>query len=478
MYQLDATTALELITNLTARDATRFTLAKNDGGQDYYLTIVPYPGSTPGPSPDYIVSYSPAAPYSLSLFESIQFFSVCVNPYASEILVSQILSKVRLSYSITKTLVYMYLNSSPIQVQFRGPYVNDITAMKQAILNLYGFPTVIFLINNLLVLQFNWIDEAFEMTLNGVYENGQFHLSNFFDFNKTLVVSESDRVLVYWNNSIFRTGNYIQQLTFSAGVKAGVDFSLVIGFNSNYLIKSNPGLAADDVMIVRNLTNNTNEIGGSNMYYFSLAGVVPLDTAFPTEARFYLTGVAGLNYRTADGYAPWAVLQALDLFNIDNAYTTISARIEYQETKDGLQQYLQTSFWYALDAREVTDDLVLRVYQPSQCSDAAFNTFLVDNQGTIMTSDLILMTRSQIEKMKHQANESVGTAQGEGQPRVDGDPSPRTLLRAPRTLMRAPASRAVYPGSNNRSQSIVMPTRQEEKPWTPVRHGSTKGMKI
>lgn len=417
MFTLTSSLAFDLVNNLIMRDATRYTyLGYNKEDDEYfYLTIVPYPsifGSNSsqttdmiGHIPNYIVSFSPVGDYTGSLVDRIQLFSIFLNETYSQMLISEIFSKTLLSYSITKSVVYLYLNESRFQLQFVGPYVNDSVGMKESILNLFGFPTVIFLIDNRFTLQFNWIEDGYELSLQGLFVNQMFYIANFFDFNRTLVISESNQMVLYSNTSTFHTTNMIQELTYSSAYRPGTAYNIVIGFNANYLIRKNPGLKVDDVTIIQNLSNNTDELSGNGLYYHSLAKMVPLTTplTFTQEkVLFYLNGVSGLNFKTDIGYQPWAVIQVLDIFNIDTAYNTISARLMYTDSKDGLIQYEDTTLWYLFKYDPDTFTFLLVVYETLDDSQPGFFFFLSENRGTIMTSDLLLITKSQVSSILQQ----------------------------------------------------------------------------
>jgi hypothetical protein len=385
-----------MISSLEENKSSRYTKyvpATLLGGTSFYVTIfrVTSP-SILAKTVKYILMTSPIRDYSLITSDNIHFLGIHVNPYTTEVTFSQLYNASSISYSISKSLVYLFYEQLSFPLFFNIPFVSNPSLMKQAILNIFGFPSFVFMLYESMFIQVTYVDGAYQAILTGKYDHARqtMTLDNFFDFNRTLVILDAGKPCVYWNINTFSTTNQLPYVSFATEGYGST--SLIIGFMNNYLLQVTPTQVPDRIALATDNSVNTNETPTLGVGYVSLAEIVPLEVAMipgqlQGNSSYYLNGVSGVGFADPlDSRKSWAVLQVANLFNSNNPYITTPAILVKTASKAGLTQYLSTTFWYSFNEGLNT----LTVWEdPTQDSFAAF---LLGNQGTIMTSDLRQMT--------------------------------------------------------------------------------------
>ena len=368
------------------------------GGTNFYVTIFRVTSPTIlAKTIKYILMTSPIMDYSLITSNYINFLGIHVNPYTTEITFSRLYNASSISYSISKSLVYLFYDQLSFPLFFNIPFVSNPALMKQAILNIFGFPTFVFMLYESMFIQVTYVDGAYQAILTGKYDDSKktMTMDNFFDFNRTLVVMDAGKPYVYWNINTFSTTNQLPYVSFATEGYGST--SLIIGFMNNYILQVTPTQVPDRIALATDNSVNTNETPTLGVGYVSLAEIVPLTVSMISgqlqgNNSYYLNGVSGIGFADPlDSNKSWAVLQVANLFNSNNAYVTESAILVKTTSKTGLTQYLSTTFFYSYD--EVLNKLTVWE-DPTQDS---FEAFLLANHGTIMTSDLRQMTHFDYE---------------------------------------------------------------------------------
>ena len=391
----------QMISNLEENQSSRYTLyspATMLSTTAYYVTIFRVTSTLVlAKTVKYVLMTSPILDYSLVQNTDVHFLGIHVNPYTTEVTFSQLYNASSISYSISKSLVYLFYEQLSFPLLFNIPFVTDPPLAKQAILNIFGFPCFVFMLYEAMFIQVSYVDGAYQAILTGKYDKvgESMVLDNFFDFNRTLMVLDAGKPYLYWNTDIFSPANQIPYVSFATEGYSST--SLVIGFMNNYLLQLTATRVPDRISVATDTSLNINETPTVGVGYVSLAQIVPLEVQMipgqlQGNSSYYLNGVSGIGFKDPlDTYQSWAVLQVANLFNSNNPYVTIPAILKTTTSKVGLTQYLSTTFWYSYNEMRNT----LTVWKdPTQDSFAAF---LLGNKGTIMTSDLRQMTHPQYD---------------------------------------------------------------------------------
>ena len=378
-----------LVSALRENNSTRYTKLETVGMDQFVVTLFDTKPFIVAKNVKYLLSVSPAAPLTSTLESEIIFYQIYVNPFTTELIFTQVRDAVAISYSISKSLVYLFYKDLSFNLKFQCPYTNIIMT-KQAILSLFAFPSVVQMLYGTLWIHFVYIDGVYQPAITGVYNKTSMKVVNVFDYNETFVMLENALPYMYWNNSRFSLANQVPYLSYSATAST----SLVIGFNHSYIITANTGLNPDLISIVDNTSVNIPSSRVEGVEYISLGSLVQLMvTGSDAFTTYYLTGVGGIGF--TDSYV---AIQMVNLLNSNNTYVTTSAHLVTQGNKVGLSQYVTpagtpTTLWYNYDPAAMT----FTVWSSGTPMQPSFPEFLADNEGTIMISDMIQMTAEQMK---------------------------------------------------------------------------------
>lgn len=359
----------QLISSLNELNNIKYTIfyERPDTQEGFGITILRPYGSTDIPF-DYIIGVSEI---KYSRDSEVVFYGVQVNTSTTLITVTKLIDTPILSYSISKTLIFIFYQNTGFQLSFDVPYVDDIKAMKQAILNLYTVPTRIYLLFNNLMIQYNFLEETnYRQTILGMFDNKRksFQLVTSFDYNRTLIGLVGNEAYFYWNSHIYNTLNPYPYLSYSPVSKD----SIVIGFSNNFLIRTNPGIIPDLVANVSSFSLNVNEFSGNSLIFVSLTDILPIFLC--NSVQYYFIGFGG-----SWPLKLYAVLQTVYLLNTNNVYTTDSFKIVFTDVLPEEATYCIDNLCFFIDIHQK----ILYIQDEEQ-----FRKYLVDHTGTIMTSDL------------------------------------------------------------------------------------------
>jgi hypothetical protein len=289
-----------MISSLEENKSSRYTKyvpATLLGGTNFYVTIfrVTSP-SILAKTVKYILMTSPLRDYSLITSDNIHFLGIHVNPYTTEVTFSQLYNASSISYSISKSLVYLFYEQLSFPLFFNIPFVSNPSLMKQAILNIFGFPSFVFMLYESMFIQVTYVDGAYQAILTGKYDHSRqtMTMDNFFDFNRTLVVLDAGKPYVYWNINTFSATNQLPYVSFATEGYGST--SLIIGFMNNYLLQITPTQVPDRIALATDNSVNTNETPTLGVGYVSLAEIVPLEVAMipgqlQGNSSYYLIGI-------------------------------------------------------------------------------------------------------------------------------------------------------------------------------------------
>ena len=388
-FTVTTTFVYTLVSNLRENGSMRYVSTVTDGASNkYFATIFDVSGYPVAEGVKYVLSISPIAPNSTTLASQIVFYQVYVNPYTTELITTPISNAIPISFSISKSLIYLFYMNQSFGLQFMCPYTN-ISGCKQSILNIFSYPNYIVMLYGSFFLQFSYIQTAYEAAITGSYNGSSMMVHNLFDFNSTFVILEKNQPQLYWNSERFSVANQVPYISYSTTNTT----SLVVGFTNTYIIQQNdltsPDLMSNVSQSSLNIPSNTAGAVG----YTSLGSLVPLTPTTPTDGftYYYLSGVAGTGFSGSQ----YATIQIVNILNSNNVYQSISAIIVKQASQTTpvmLTQYGTTSLWYNLNLTTNT----LTVWEDPMALVTAFSSFVSSNATTIMTSDMVQLTTDQI----------------------------------------------------------------------------------
>jgi len=389
-----------LVSALRENNSARYTKLETVGMSQFVVTLFDTAPFIVAKNVKYLLSVSPKAPLTTTLESEIVFYQVYINPYTTELIFTLVRDAVPLSYSISKSLLYLFYKDTSFNLNFQCPYTN-ITMTKQSILSLFAFPSVVQMLYGSVWIHYVYILGAYQPVITGVFNGTSMKVINVFDYNKTFVMLENALPYMYWNTNRFSLANQVPYLSYSATATT----SLVVGFNHSYIITANTGLTPDLMSVIDNTSVNIPSSTVDGISYTSLGTLVSLTvTGGDVYSKYYFTGVGGIGYEES-----YAAIQVVNVLNSNNTYVTTSALIVTQGNKTGLTQYITstgtpTTLWYKYNPTLMT----LTVWSSLDPLQPSFPEFLVDNEGTIMISDMIQMTAEQMAAYLHMDSKPMG----------------------------------------------------------------------
>ena len=387
-FTFDTNYVYGLVSSLRENGSLRYVSLETDVSMNqYYVTIYDTSMYPVAEGVKYVFSVAPIAALTPSLASQTVFYQVYVNPSTTELITTRIRNATPISFSISKSLVYLFYQNQSFGLQFRCPFTN-INGCKQAILSIFSYPCYIVMLYGTFFLQFSYIQTAYEAVMCGSYTGSSMTIHNLFDYNNTFVVLEKGQPEVYWNTQRFSLANQVPYVSYSEG-----NTTLVVGFSNTYIIQQNTGNEPDLISMANASSLNIPSTNVSGIGYTSLASLVPLETTSTSDYIFYyLSGVAGIGFMGS----MYATIQIMNILNSNNTYQSTSALIVpfVNATPGMLTQYESTSLWYNYDLMNMT----LTVWVSTNPAVPSFAEYLTANKSTIMTSDMIQLTSAQIDQ--------------------------------------------------------------------------------
>ena len=412
-FQITTNFVYGLVSALLENGSSRYTSYEIDSVTmlQYFVTIFDMSnvGVPVAANVKYVLSVSQISALSTTLGEETVFYQVYVNPFTTELITTQIVDAVPLTYSISKSLIYLFYNNESYRLSFSCPYT-DINGIKQTILSLFSFPSRPVMLFGSVWIQFVYTNVAYQACMMGTFTPHKgLTVRNLFDYNKTFIMLEDGKPYIYWDTATFSNANQVPYISYNPNAFAAT--SIVIGFSNDYIIEQTPTLNPDKIALVNNTSLNINENTASGLGYISFGSIVPLVPTGPTTGgSYFMTGVGGIGYATE-----YAAVQYVNLLNTNNTYVTITAQVLPQASKTGLSQYITstgmpTTLWY----KYIPSSMLLIIWDSGTPTQPSFPEYIESNQGTIMTSDIQQLTSAQIANFSGSGSSVMNTRMGSG----------------------------------------------------------------
>jgi len=386
-FTFDTNYVYGLVSSLRENASTRYVSHETDTiGNEYFVTIFDTSMYPVAEGVQYVFSVAPISTLTSTLASQTVFYQVYVNASTTELITTRIRNATPISFSISKSLIYLFYQNQSFNLQFRCPFTN-ITGCKEAILSIFSYPCYVVMLYGSFFLQYSYVQTAYEAVMCGSYTGTSMVIHNLFDYNNTFVVLEKGQPEVYWNTKRFSLANQVPYVSYSEG-----NTTLVVGFTNTYIIQENSANEPDIISLASASSLNIPSSNVAGIGYTSLASLVPLETTSTSDYIFYyLSGVAGIGF-TGTMYA---TIQVMNILNSNNTYQSISAMVVpfVNATPGTLTQYGSTSLWYNFNLSCTT----LTVWVSTNPAVPSFYDYLAANKSTIMTSDMIQLTAQQIE---------------------------------------------------------------------------------
>jgi len=412
-FQITTNFVYGLVSALLENGSSRYTSYEIDSVTmlQYFVTIFDMSnvGVPIAANVKYVLSVSQISALSTTLGDETVFYQVYVNPFTTELITTQIVDAVPLTYSISKSLIYLFYNNESYRLSFSCPYT-DINGIKQTILSLFSFPSRPVMLFGSVWIQFVYTNVAYQACMMGTFTPHKgLTVRNLFDYNKTFIMLEDGKPYIYWDTMTFSNANQVPYISYNPNAFAAT--SIVIGFSNDYIIEQTPTLDPDKIALVNNTSLNINENTASGLGYISFGSIVPLVPTGPTTGgSYFMTGVGGIGYATE-----YAAVQYVNLLNTNNTYVTITAQVLPQASKTGLSQYITstgmpTTLWY----KYIPSSMLLIIWDSGTPTQPSFPEYIESNQGTIMTSDIQQLTSAQIANFSGSGSSVMNARMGSG----------------------------------------------------------------
>ena len=354
---------IHLVTTLELNNQTLFYDFHDINQVEYLLTIFRYEKDFC----KYIICASPSKSQS---DQNVRFFGV---NYDGTLLQTYVMDNVfSAPISIVRSNVSMYWRGSQHSMNFRVPNVNTFSQVKESILNIFTFPSLTYVVQNDIVMNFTLVkDYYFPSYMGGLKSKDKtVHSFTTWDWCQGTLVGKLNQQMVYiWNTKNFAVINQFSELDDGEEVllSGGAKEYSINTFQKGGLISK--GTYSDG------LSYQANEIKGSSLDYVSLKTFVPIKN-YKDEKAFL---IAFTNTRPeSEDYSIYVVIGYSSFKNTKRSIITENAPvILVSEKDDSFENY--GSLYYKWE----TEKKVLLVYSQG------FDQFLGEERGTVVLSDLI-----------------------------------------------------------------------------------------
>ena len=411
-FTLTLNLVYSLISDVDEYGSSRLTRVEIDAtsGKKYFITIFPTTGLPVADDVEYVISVSPVATYSQTLYKQIVFYQVYQSPSGTEMIFTQVTEATPISFSVSKSLLYVFYNNRSYPLLFKCPYTN-VSKCKEAILNLFTFPSTIYMLFGNVFIHYSYIDTAYHAAFMGLYDSGRdmMVVRNMVDYNKTLFVLEDGKPVLYWNSNTFSVGNQVPYISYTPStISSAIQTTIVTGFVNNYIVQNTSDVDIHRFAVTsRNESVNINQDISGTISYIVVARAIPLRVpplAAQNYSRFYLTGFGGLDYNNNQNL--YTAIQILNILNSNSVYVTQSAPVVTTSSKAMLTKY-NDLLYYKFDQI----NFILTVWVSSDPTVPSFYEYLESAAGTIMTSDMTQLTDAEIQQQlyKNTDTQAMGT---------------------------------------------------------------------
>lgn len=355
---------IHLVTTLELNNQAIFYDFHEIEGVEYLLTIFPYKEKFC----KYIICASPNKTQSDL---NVRFFGV---NYDGTLLQTYVIDNSEAApISIVRSNVSLYWRGNQHSMNFSVPNVNTFSQVKESILNIFTFPSLTYVVQNEIVINFTLVKDYYFPSYFGIIvpkEKKVLSISTWDWCRGTLVGKLNQQMVYIWNTQNFAVINQFSELDdeeevlISGGVK---EYSLNTALKGGLISK---GTLSDG------LSYQANEIKGSSLDYVSLKTFVPLKNY--NNEKTFLIAFTNTGTEEDSPYSTYVVIGYSSFKNTRRSIITENAPVTLVSEKDDtFDNY--NRFYYKWNSEKK----VLLVYTEG------FHSFLREESGTVVLSDLI-----------------------------------------------------------------------------------------
>ena len=354
---------IHLVTTLELNNQTIFYDFHDINEVEYLLTIFRY-------KKDFCKYIICASPSKAQSDLNVQFFGVNYDGY--EVQTYVIDNSEPAPISIVRSNVSLYWRGIQHSMNFTVPNVNKFTQVKESILNIFTFPSLTYVIQNNIVLNFTLVKDYYFPSYMGSLKPTEKLVMSYttWDWCQGTLVGKLNGQMVYiWNTQNFAVINQFSELDDGEEVllSGGVREYSVNTFQKGGLISK--GTYSDG------LSYQANEIKGSSLDYVSLKTFVPIKNYKDENA--FLIAFSNTRQETTE-YNTYSVVGYSSFRNTRRSIITENVEVTFvSEKDDSFENY--GSLYYKWDSERK----VVLVYTEG------FDSFLRQERGTVILSDLI-----------------------------------------------------------------------------------------
>ncbi len=300
----------------------------------------------------------------------IQFFGV---NYDGTLLQTYVIDSVfSVPITIVRSNVSLYWRGSAYSMNFTVPSLNALSQIKQSILNIFTFPSLTYVVQNELVMNFTLVkDYYFPSYMGIIVPNEQTIVSSTtWDWCQGTLVGKLNGQMVYiWNTQTFALVNQFSELDEEEEV-------LLSGGSAEYSINTfQKGGLISKGTYSNGLSFQANEIKGGTLNYISLKTFLPIKNY--KSANAYLIAFANTRPESESG-STYAMIGFSSFQNTQQSIITENTPVMLVSEKDDtFENY--NSFYYKWDSKKK----VLLVFTDG------FSSFLLEERGNIVLEDLL-----------------------------------------------------------------------------------------
>ena len=341
-------------------------------GVDYLFTIFRY-------NKDFMKYIILASPREDASEKKVLFFGV---NYDGTLLQTYTIDDVFTSpISIVRSKISMYWRYNQYDLIFKVPNINSYTSVKEAVLNLFTFPQLSYVIFGKLMINFTLVEGYYYPSYFGKvnYATRQIIPLTSFDFcNGTLVSKMNEQLTGLWNTQNFAVTNQFPELDDKTPE------NVIIGGVNDYVFNTrNSEKIITKATYSTGLSFQANEIKGTYLNYIPLKTFIKIEGIMEEKFLIAFSNTPyDTTYQLRKNKFPMYVTIGKSSFQ-NAKQSIITENIEAvitSEKDDSFQKYEEGSVVFYFKYDELSNKLL--VYEEG------FIDFLIEEKGEIVLSDL------------------------------------------------------------------------------------------
>lgn len=345
---------IKLVTSLTMNRLqlySEFFLLEN---KRTLLTILPFQKD----STNYIIVRSQE--------NSVKFYSI---QYTTRFLTSTKLDIIQtLNLTCIRGDIKISAQGKSFHVPMKVPNIHNFNLVKEAILNLFNFPSITFLLHSSTILHFTSFDNFYYLTYIGNIMNETLESLVYWDYsNSTLIGKIRDNVFYVFNSSFFEYCNQYGSVVDNGNIIVGGIFDYLID-RENTNIKS--------ITYAFPLSFQADEIDGETIRFCAFQSFIPVSSSI-----FYFIAIANTQVNTFNNYA---IFSKSTFRGSKGTIQTFPVLIQFVSEKDDTFQNFGSLFF------KYTDSIV-KIYI------TGYKDFLRTNKNSIGISNITTYQKNRKE---------------------------------------------------------------------------------